>query len=182
MSTTGRFTSLAVFLFCFFSPSIFPLLLDLHLFMHQGKIEIYQGARPCLCGLQGSEFWKRRLLFEATGPGSDGEVWERGRGRRTLWCAEIDNIKGSLTKNTLSGHNTSVVLCHWMVQLGWIWSRWLQIEDWFGIWFLGKLSFLWIRGQYNSGSQFIFFRFLEWTPAWFHISVSLAVEKVATHQ
>lgn len=45
----------------------------------------------------------------------------RGReGRQMLWCAEIDNIKGSLTKkhthahkNPLSGHCTRSILCYY---------------------------------------------------------------------
>ena len=55
----------------------------LHVFMHQGEMEMYQGARPCLCGLCRCHILKEELVFEATGPGSDGEVWARGRdGRR----------------------------------------------------------------------------------------------------
>lgn len=65
MSMKGSFASLA----CFFSASsIFsPLPPHLHLFMHQGEIEIYQGARPCLCRLHGAKILKEEFLFEATG-------------------------------------------------------------------------------------------------------------------
>lgn len=150
----GHFISLACF-----HLGIFLLLLYLHLFMHQGKIEIYQGARPCLCWLHGSRFWKRGSSLKPLGQELMGK-FERERERagwQSLWCTEIDNIKGSLTQNALSGHNTSVVLCYWMVQpLGWIWSRWLQIvfiPEWIGISFWKMMS----------GARARNYLLLEWT-------------------
>lgn len=96
--------------------------------MHQ--IEFYQGARPCLCRLHGSTFWKTRCSLKPPGQEVMGKFEREREGWRTLWCAEIDNIKGFTDKNTLSGHDASIVLCYWMLQpLGWIWSRWLQIEE-----------------------------------------------------
>ncbi len=76
----------------------FPLLLHLHLFMHQGEIEIYQGVRPCLCRLHGSKFWKRSCSLKPLGQEVMRKFEREREGWQMLWCAEIDNIKGSLTK------------------------------------------------------------------------------------
>lgn len=70
---------------------------------------------------------KEELLFEATGPGS---LRER-EGRRRLWCAKVDNIKGWLTKKKLPKNPPTFWPQHkrrpMLLLLGWMWSRWLKI-------------------------------------------------------
>ncbi len=162
MSMKGSFTSLA----CSF-PSISPLPLHLHLFMHQGEIEIYQGARPCLCRLRGSKFWKRSCSLKPPGQEVMRKFWERERERegwRTLWCAEIDNIKGSLTKtHFLATTQASSCVTGWCNNLDECEADGCRLSSLYPrmIWdmILENVGLLCMRGQSNSGSQQLFILF-----------------------